>query len=288
MVRVKKLMAGTPGIRFLALATLRRFGQRDVTIRHALTRDPLVVHAFMHRGYWFHRKSREWTQTQIVSGLLADCNGSVVDVGAHIGYMSVLYRALAPSCDVIAIEPSALNRMYLQRNVKSLDVKVLPYAVGSHSGSAILYEDDLTGQNSSLVEGFEVLEANRRSARVKSGVREVQVVVRTLDDLLQGFSPVGFIKIDVEGFELAALEGAFKTLTDDGPVLQVELQKDVKSTLAFLERVGYAVFVERHTEDHPPEGSPSVIFAVPRSANRQSHVGEIVARHGYRELRRLG
>jgi FkbM family methyltransferase len=49
----------------------------------------------------------------------------------------------------------------------------------------------------------------------------VDVDVRTLDSYK--FTQVGFIKIDVEGYELFVLQGAMQTITTNRPVLQLEL-----------------------------------------------------------------
>ena len=66
-----------------------------------------------------------------------------------------------------------------------------------------------------------------------------------LDDL--GIADVGFIKIDVEGAELAVIAGARETLRRDRPVLVVELEerhtgRPIEAMIADIEEHGYAGF----------------------------------------------
>jgi hypothetical protein len=62
---------------------------------------------------------------------------------------------------------------------------------------------------------------NPRKRTEDAGI--VTVPQRKLDSF--GFTNVGFIKIDVEGFEQAVLEGARETIMRERPVIQVELEE---------------------------------------------------------------
>lgn len=73
------------------------------------------------------------------------------------------------------------------------------------------------------------------------------LTVRTarLDDL--GIADVGFIKIDVEGAELAVIAGARETLRRDRPVMVVELEerhtgRPIEAMIGDIEAHGYAGF----------------------------------------------
>lgn len=74
--------------------------------------------------------------------------------------------------------------------------------------------------------------------------REVQVQVRRLDDVeLPG--RVGFVKIDVEGHELAAVRGARQTLERDRPNLLIEVEAhpdrphQVEDAVSLLTEMGF-------------------------------------------------
>ena len=69
-----------------------------------------------------------------------------------------------------------------------------------------------------------------------------RVAVNTLDAM--NFGPVAFMKIDVEGFEEAALDGAWTTIERDRPALLVELEERILSgcrqrTVERLSSLGY-------------------------------------------------
>ena len=72
---------------------------------------------------------------------------------------------------------------------------------------------------------------------------DLSVPIRTLDSY--GFENVGFIKIDVEGFELATLKGAARTLQTSRPKLLIEIdpllqtREAFKATFAWLQALGY-------------------------------------------------
>jgi FkbM family methyltransferase len=59
-----------------------------------------------------------------------------------------------------------------------------------------------------------------------AGVVEFDVTQQRLDSLLESVKqPIGYIKIDVEGFELEVLRGAKNLIARDRPLLQVELER---------------------------------------------------------------
>jgi FkbM family methyltransferase len=128
----------------------------------------------------------------------------VLDVGAHIGYYTVLAASLVGrQGHVYAFEPSPTNYGHLQTNVElnAFDnVTTHQLAVGEQPGRAVLYES--TGQNS----GLATLHAELAG---KSGVpiREVTVDVAPVTSVVPDadLRRVRVIKIDVEWHELEVL-----------------------------------------------------------------------------------
>jgi len=129
----------------------------------------------------------------------------IVDVGANIGYYTLLFKRLAgPSAAIIAIEPSPENLPELRLNIEGNElqnVKLLEVAVGARAGTAWLLE----GINSGVVA------PNKGS---------YEVPVRSLDELLT--DRVDLLKIDVEGYEGFVLEGARNVIQRDRPVIFLE------------------------------------------------------------------
>jgi FkbM family methyltransferase len=131
----------------------------------------------------------------------------VIDIGGNIGWYSVLLDRLAPDgVNIFAFEPDPQNFELLQANIGLNDArKVLPVqkALAAEEGVQTLYQHNSRnlGRHSLL--------------RLQDGL-SVDVETTTLDSFWSeqglGERNVGFIKIDIEGYELFALRGATRVL----------------------------------------------------------------------------
>jgi FkbM family methyltransferase len=227
----------------------------DVTIRHHYTGDPVRLHSFKHKGYWWHGARREMATMALFAELIR--TGDVVlDVGSHIGYIALYFaRLVGPQGRVFAFEPGPNNLPYIRRNVgSSANVTIVEKALSTRSGTEPLYVESLTGQNNSMLRNFEGLRANERVA-LKADVHEVVVEVTTLDDFARSRDVrPAFVKIDVEGFESEVLEGARETLAATLPRLMVEVQRHHDRVFALLSELGYAMFREDRVRIDRPDG----------------------------------
>lgn len=127
---------------------------------------------------------------------------TVFDIGANIGYYTSFFsrRVGVALGKVVAVEPMPRALALLAKN-KSLNVEIVESAIGREPGKARLH------QMSSLDTSF-----------VEFGFGRAQgVSVTTIDELSNKYGAPDLIKIDVEGAELAALEGARNTLTTASP-----------------------------------------------------------------------
>lgn len=137
------------------------------------------------------------------------CFDCAIDGGAHVGLWT---RLLAGSFrKVIAIEPSPDTCEALRWNIASWgieNVETYNVALGRAVGVATMKLD---------AKNAERRNTGARYAEVGLG-GDVSVV--TIDS--RNLDAVGFIKLDVEGSELAALEGAIRTIRRSQPVILVE------------------------------------------------------------------
>ena len=129
----------------------------------------------------------------------------IVDVGANIGYYLLLFEQLAgPEASIVAIEPSRVNLAELKLNIERnglRNVQLHEVALGNKSGEAWLAE-------------------SINSYVVPNGEGSYRVPVQTLDELVIG--RVDFLKIDVDGYEGAVLDGARRVLERDRPIVFLE------------------------------------------------------------------
>ncbi|MGB0498429.1 MAG: FkbM family methyltransferase, partial [Rubricella sp.] len=139
----------------------------------------------------------------------------VFDVGAHVGTRARAMRAAGAR--VVAIEPQQPFAAFLRRTLPR-DITLLETAVGAAEADAVMAVSTRHPTVSSLSADFV---AGGRTAAGFEHVRwdRVQPVrVTTLDALIARFGPPAYIKIDVEGAELAVLEGLSRRV----PLISVE------------------------------------------------------------------
>jgi FkbM family methyltransferase len=157
-----------------------------------------------------------------------DPTKDAIDVGANVGFYSVLLATLLPSRRVLAAEPTegALVRLRLniERNACANRVLVHAGALGGSVGTIDL--NVVVGKEEYSSVGPLLHHSVRTSSAAGSIIQSVSVT--PLDDLveLHQLEP-GFIKIDVEGAEMQVLEGASKTLERFHPVILCEVSPDL-------------------------------------------------------------
>lgn len=185
-------------------------------------------------------------------------DSTVLDIGAHIGAFTIPLAKYAKK--VYAIEPQASVRELLERNIELhnlTNVEVIPYAIDFEPG----------------IKHYTPNPAAMGSIQMLSeGELEVQAV--SLDFL--NLKP-DFIKIDVEGMELAVLAGARDTLFNHQPYLLLERQKETSETLHYcLAVLGYCtctldfpIYTPNNQNHNPhnlyPNQAHQMIFAMPKA-----------------------
>ena len=136
----------------------------------------------------------------------------IFDIGAHVGNRSRAFAQLG--AHVIAVEPQPAFARFLRRLFPDTEqVTILETAVGAEKGTADMKLSGNAPTVSSLADSW--MRDVQRDDEGFSWVRwdeTIQVPVTTLDALIESYGPPDFVKIDVEGFELAVLEGLSKPL----------------------------------------------------------------------------
>jgi FkbM family methyltransferase len=124
--------------------------------------------------------------------------GTFVDIGANLGYFSLLWAACNPINRCIAVEASPRNVEILRRNVSrnNLDtqVEVVACAAGATRGRL---QFDLGPIEQRGWGGF-TLTASDRS---------IEVDVVRVDEIVSANTPIALLKVDTEGADAWALAG---------------------------------------------------------------------------------
>jgi FkbM family methyltransferase len=161
--------------------------------------------------------------------------GVALDVGANMGLWSYAMARSGLFSEVIAFEPNTALTADL-RNARLPGLRLIDKAVSSTPGTATLR---IPRKGHMQLDGWASLEA--RTDLEADAFLTLDIETIRLDDL--GLSSVGFVKIDVEGHELSALEGARRLFTDSRPVCILEYRERNRDAVLDFFRglgVGYA------------------------------------------------
>jgi FkbM family methyltransferase len=237
-------------LRCIVLPLFERLNPGDIRIRHHYTGQRMLLHSYRHKGYWFHGRRREQSTMQFFQQVLRP-GDTVIEVGGHIGYLTMLFaRLVGEAGHVVVFEPGRNNLPYLCANVAGLpSVQVIESAVSNADGTASFFEEELTGQNNSLFGDYERFERNRKFAFSRRAYHEQSVATVRLDSFIRGrgIRP-DLLKIDIEGAEYMALVGAADALAECLPILMVEVTRQAPDVFCLLTGLGYQLFT--------PEGRP--------------------------------
>ncbi len=135
---------------------------------------------------------------------LIPTEGVFLDVGANIGNHTLMFALNYPKSKIYSFEPSRINFELLDFNTKTLsNVSIFKVALGSNNGIVHINCEDNT---------------NKGTTKVATTGEKVPVM--KIDTF--NFSPLTFLKIDVEGHEYSVIEGAQETIKKYKPVIWVE------------------------------------------------------------------
>jgi FkbM family methyltransferase len=156
------------------------------------------------------------------------------DIGANVGFFTIVgARLVGPTGRVIAFEPVPWCAHAVGRNIElnGFDhASIRAEAVGGADGRARLL---VVGEAS-----WSHLESTGRHADVRD---EIDVAVVSLDSLVGAgtIPPPDVMKIDTEGAELQAIEGARATIAEHRPAIVCELHDTNDAFLALMDELGY-------------------------------------------------
>lgn len=127
-------------------------------------------------------------------------NDIVIDVGANIGYYTLLFsRLVGDQGKVFSFEPEPNNFEILKKNIEVnsyKNVKIEPVALSDKNGELDLFVSDNM--------------LNHKIYRTENTTKSIKIKTITLDDYISKHEltdKINFVKIDVEGAELKVMNG---------------------------------------------------------------------------------
>jgi FkbM family methyltransferase len=191
--------------------------------------------------------------------------GNVLDIGANIGYTAaVLARAAKPNRKIFAFEPEPFNFSILQQTAQRAEFKgkIVPMqcAVGASNGTVDLWI------NLSHHADHRVITTQFQSEH--PGSAGVSAPLVSVDSFLETQSgSVSFVKIDVQGYELAVCQGMQDTLRQNPDISIVlefmpsamrELGFDPSHLIGFFVERGFEIYLV-HPRGKLTRGMPTVM-----------------------------
>jgi FkbM family methyltransferase len=172
---------------------------------------------------------------------------TVYDVGAHVGYYTLLSSELVGKTGVVvSFEPNPRNLKFLEKNLSInhyYNVKIIRACLGDKTETVSFSTED-----------------DSSTGRVRKN-GNLRVKMFRLDDLIgnQTIPPPDFVKIDVEGAEMLVFEGSRNTFSNYHPklVLSTHGPEIHNQCLQFLKSNSYD-FV---AIDHKDLGSSKMLLA---------------------------
>jgi FkbM family methyltransferase len=231
------------------LALAKRLGSRFVP-QSLWSR---ILQQYYYRKVDSYRKRNSWEDErdlQVVKHLVAP-GDSVIDVGANFGfYTAYLSGRVGPHGCVSSFEPIPLTfgiLSYIVGRSSLENVRLFKFAASDSNGSATM---GIPRPDDGLDNYYQ---ARLMPAGDTPGVaigQRLEVPLRTLDSVIDSASkPITFIKLDVEGHELEAVEGAMTLVRSFKPALLIEVSTDLdddrspaSALMHRLEEHGYSCY----------------------------------------------
>tara|TARA_B110001452_G_scaffold157073_1_gene130721 strand:- start:2458 stop:3282 length:825 start_codon:yes stop_codon:yes gene_type:complete len=183
----------------------------------------------------------------------------LIDIGAHIGYFSLLASELVGSNGMVySFEPTASTYKLLESNTfRVKNIKTINKAVFSEN-KEIEFND--YGPRYSAMNSFT---EGRFDENADRAFTKLEVKAIKLDDFVakNNIKP-NFIKIDAESAEYDILKGMQKIMTIDKPIITVEVGdfgirniKTSKELIEYAMSFGYKPYLfDRKLIEHKPRG----------------------------------
>lgn len=164
---------------------------------------------------------------------------TVVDIGANLGYYSVLFREwIGASGRLYSVEPIPIyNKILNWRLKKYSNVSILPYALGTEEKDVTLVTP---GQHGYLKTGLPFVFNSDDKQKLATYEYKFEAKMKRASELFKDIPKIDFIKCDIEGFEEFVIPEMEKVIDKHKPILQIETSGEPKKAVEkVLFNLGY-------------------------------------------------
>jgi FkbM family methyltransferase len=182
--------------------------------------------------------------TQVIKAKLKD-GDTFIDIGASMGYFTLLAKTVGKDVKVYAFEPEPKNMSYFKYNIWLNQPERVYFsrdAVSDKTGEEILYKCPY-GSDHHIIKHREGISEHRKCDKIE----EIKIKTVRVDDVVK--EKVDLIKMDIEGAEPLAIAGMdeilkqknVKMIMEFFPFLIRKMGFDPLETLNVLGRYGFSI-----------------------------------------------
>jgi len=200
-----------------------------------------------HSFYMVSEFLKENSEARVLSALISP-GDTWIDVGANLGFFALIASKLVrEEGRVVLIEPQPLLAQLAEKTMAEnhfAPYSIYQVACADYKGETEFYVPRSTSGRGGLYSSFSASGRHRK----------IRVPVVPLDDLLDWQSLPGqvFLKIDVEGSEIAVLRGARRLIQQRNPILLLEINPlslkaagvNPAELVSLLSHLGYSRYCE--------------------------------------------
>ncbi len=213
------------------------------TIRTKLVDKLPKKYRFLIERVYLSHCVKNYIETEVkIMKQLCDPRKNSLDIGANQGVFTLFLSDF--SSHVYCFEPLPWLCDRLSDKFSDSNVTIENCALANDNGDSYINIPSVGGKRfdtrSSLATNFE---NNYVMGEKVTDVKRVKVPLRRLDDF--HIDNIGFIKIDVEGFEVETLRGARETIKQNMPNMFVEIEQkhhkimDISDIFKYILGLGY-------------------------------------------------
>lgn len=245
--------------------------------------------------YYDEVKAHEPATTELFKKIVMR-GDTVLDIGANIGYFSLLARTLVNAVgNVYSYEPELKNFKYLQDNIRvnKFNITANQRACSDKDGQIELNTCPYDSGHHTIKQSGGITEYRKRSMlRFFTGnkINKYQVPTTRLDNIFKG--EVDVIKIDVEGSELEVLKGIqgimdrnreLKIVLEFFPLLLKQMGTNLEELFRFIQDNNFNIFII--PDDYSAKGEMVKVGEYKElmkyCPNREDHVNLYLTRNNY-------
>jgi len=178
-------------------------------IKNILRKILIFFHVDLTKNIQYDRLTKIILQKTITK------NANCIDIGCHKGEILTMMLAYSPEGKHYAFEPIPYLFDELQKKIQN--VHLFPYALSDSAGHSKFQ----LVKNAPAYSGLQ----RRKYDIANPIIEEIEVEIKTLDEIIPQNEQIDFIKIDVEGGEFGVFKGGKNVIKKNKPTILFECGK---------------------------------------------------------------